>query len=127
MTHRWRFVFPALWMGLIWYLSSLTSSEEGHLAGFEIPSIIQNGAHAVFYGILAALWVFALGPDAKTAQRAVLYCAVYGVIDEAHQWFVPGRTCSVLDLMVDIMGAVAVIYVLTRAANYPGPLTKQVS
>jgi VanZ family protein len=123
--HPWRVLFPVLWMALIWYLSSLTSSEEGHLAGYPIHPIIQNGAHAVFYGVLAALWAFALGPDEKTAQRAVLYSALYGLIDEVHQYFVPGRTCSILDLTVDLLGATIVAYLLTRVAGYAPPVSKQ--
>lgn len=121
----WRVLLPIFWMGLIWYLSSLTSAEEGHLAGYPIHPIIQNGAHAVFYGVLAALWAFALGPDAKTAQRAVLYCALYGLVDEVHQYFVPGRTCSILDLTVDILGAAIVAYALTRVAGYSPSVSKQ--
>ena len=35
-----------------------------------------------------------------------IVCAtVYGISDEFHQWFVPGRTADVHDVMADAIGA----------------------
>ena len=36
---------------------------------------------------------------------AVLLATLYGVTDEGHQWFVPGRTAEVADLVADAVGA----------------------
>jgi len=36
--------------------------------------------------------------------------AVYGVIDEIHQYFVPGRVCSVLDMVINASGAVVGVF-----------------
>jgi VanZ family protein len=41
--------------------------------------------------------------------RAWLITAGYGVTDELHQWFVPGRFASVADWIADGVGAVAAI------------------
>jgi len=30
-------------------------------------------------------------------------------MDEIHQFFIPGRTCSVLDVVADVLGAVVVL------------------
>jgi VanZ family protein len=32
--------------------------------------------------------------------------SVYGVIDEVHQYFVPGRDCNVWDWIADTLGAI---------------------
>jgi VanZ family protein len=33
--------------------------------------------------------------------------AVYGIVDEIHQYFVPGRDCSPWDWVADALGAAA--------------------
>jgi VanZ family protein len=41
----------------------------------------------------------------RTALIAIAIAALYGVTDEVHQAFVPGRTPDVTDLAADIVGA----------------------
>ena len=36
---------------------------------------------------------------------AVLFCILYGISDEFHQSFVPGRTPDAMDLVMDALGA----------------------
>ncbi len=36
----------------------------------------------------------------------VFIISFYGVIDEIHQYFIPGRTCEFLDWIADLFGAV---------------------
>lgn len=116
--HRWRLVLPIAWMAVIWGLSSLPSSGDGDIAGFVIPAVLQNGAHVFVYGALAAAWAYALGPDVMTPRRAIMYCTAYGIVDELHQSFVPGRTSSVLDVLADVVGAVTVVYFISRYVQY---------
>lgn len=69
--------------------------------------------HAVLYAVLAALvWA-----GLRRAKRAygprvlfwvpILFAALYGVSDEIHQRFVPGRSFDVLDMVADAAGALA--------------------
>lgn len=58
-------------------------------------------AHAVTYGVLAALLAWAGGPFALAWLLAVLY----GVTDELHQVWTPGRDPDALDLLADAVGA----------------------
>jgi len=48
---------------------------------------------------------------------ALSICAAYGFSDELHQYFVPGRTCSVWDWLADFAGGAfgAEILVLVRS------------
>ncbi len=42
----------------------------------------------------------------KTFPYSLAACALYAVSDEAHQYFVPGRACRLLDVLIDSSGAV---------------------
>ena len=37
---------------------------------------------------------------------ALIIVAFYGVVDELHQYFIPGRFCDINDWIVDVIGAV---------------------
>ena len=70
-------------------------------------------AHFVAYGLLSALVSTGLHraprPFGKPVLRwaPVLFAGLYGISDEIHQYFVPGRTFSYLDMVADVLGAAA--------------------
>ncbi len=80
---------------------------------FELPDVpdIDKLLHSLVYGVLAAAALFAVPVDfarrrpGVTALLVVLFCVVYGLSDEFHQSFVPGRTPSAWDLAADTLGA----------------------
>ncbi len=83
--------------------------------------------HGVEFAGLAALVVRALGawPGglAPPAAAVVLTgCAVFGVLDEAHQSFVPGRHASARDVAADTVGSGLVVAAATlrRATRRAG-------
>lgn len=96
---------PVLWMSTIFYKSSQNSSG--------VSTTTSWMGHLVEYGVLTLLLVLA---SAKTTAvdwkwllvAVTLFAALYGVSDELHQSFVPGRTASVLDWMTDVFGALGV-------------------
>ena len=96
------------WAGLIFGLSSIPdlSTAEGALG-----EVLSYGAHAVEYAIFGALLVRAL--DARVVAFAA--GVAYGITDEIHQSFVPGRQSSALDLLVDAVGLLMGITLLERA------------
>ena len=55
----------------------------------------------VEYGVLAALLLRATGK----APLSLLIAGLYGVSDEVHQHFVPGRSASAWDALADVLGA----------------------
>ncbi|MDQ7006921.1 MAG: VanZ family protein [Acidobacteriota bacterium] len=73
--------------------------------------------HAVVFGLLAALWMRALdgwqGGLWGRAMLAICVTTAWGVLDEIHQAFVPGRTASALDALADLGGAVLVVGLLS--------------
>jgi VanZ family protein len=59
--------------------------------------------------VLAWLWWRTLRtrkwPVGTAALTAILLAAIYGVLDEVHQYFVPGRFLSLTDLAMNLVGA----------------------
>lgn len=97
-----RFVPAALWAALIFYLSS-----RNHLPDwFDLLEGIDKIVHASAYAVLCGwlLWG-ANGPRTRSMWWCAAACSVYGLTDEYHQGFVPGRTQDVWDWVADTMGA----------------------
>ena len=94
-------------MATLFFVSSL-SSLPGPPGG-----LTDKHEHFFFYGILAALALRALakgewrGVRLVTVIGAILISSLYGVSDEFHQRFVPGRTYEVLDMVADAVGSAA--------------------
>jgi VanZ family protein len=71
----------------------------------------DKDAHFLTYGLLGVLLVNALAGarwramTGRIAVTAILLATAYGVTDELHQYFVPGRDCSIFDLRADALGA----------------------
>ncbi len=78
--------------------------------GKDLPSAI-NGLdkvlHAIAYGTLAACCLYGLHPAARdkgslrTGMAVIFFCFFYGLTDEFHQSFIPGRSPSGLDIAAD--------------------------
>ncbi len=96
-------------------------------AGFRFAhTVIRKSAHMVEYAILGGLVCRALtAPSARMSRplviRALLYCAVYALLDEAHQAFVPSRSGSGTDVLVDTVGATVGTLLFTRWRGYREP------
>ena len=72
-------------------------------------------AHVSEYAVLAVLLYRAFVHTALKGRRAfsagvvLLLCAAYAATDEFHQSFVPSRTASLRDVMIDICGAMLAV------------------
>lgn len=87
-----------LWMGVIFFFSSLENSDLKQL-----PAISDILTHGAVYGLLGVLLYFSF--TQQRTFKAVLIAFLYGLSDEIHQYFVPGRTPEVKDLFVDTAAA----------------------
>lgn len=106
-SNRLRLLSLALaltWMGAIYYLSSQALPELD--LGFSgQDKIFHIGA----YGLLGILCLGALplrsdGYSLRQVALATCIAALYGLSDEWHQSFVPGRSTDILDLAADAVG-----------------------
>jgi len=103
------------WMGLIFYLSSLSQEEASRPIEW-LGRLGSYAAHFVLYGILAcltqaSLWGLKSDYRLRWALAAAAFATLYGLTDEYHQSFVSGRSSSIVDGVVNGLGAI------TAAAN----------
>ena len=76
-----------------------------------VQFFMRKLAHVLEYAVLAVLLYRAFvhtvlrGRRALSAGLVLLLCAAYAATDEFHQAFVPSRTASLRDVMIDICGA----------------------
>ena len=110
-TFSWRrhgiaYVALGVWCALVWVLSS--KSDPGDSVGFviDLPDYVL---HAIEYaaGGLVAARAFSHLRSPLSGTTALAFCVVYGVLDEWHQSFVPGRDASFSDVAADAVGALA--------------------
>jgi hypothetical protein len=108
-------------MATIFYLSHQTGDDLylPLLPGFD------KVAHLAVYGLLAAATLFAFNPTSRqrNSRRVVgitlVFCLFFGISDEFHQYFIPGRSVSGFDLLADGFGALLVC-LLWRWSRKPG-------
>lgn len=101
-------VRPVLW--LFPHLS------EGTLKIFQL--VVRKAAHFTEYGILAWLAARAFRTSSRELLRhrwfwaSLLLIVVYSLSDEFHQSFVPSRTGSIYDCLIDSLGGLAALVFL---------------
>ena len=103
---RW---LPAVaWMALIFYFSSQSElpGPQSHL----LDVLLNKGAHFVVYAILALLLERAVASPKHGHRLAFALTLLYGMSDELHQSFTPGRTPQATDVMIDAAGALFGLY-----------------
>jgi glycopeptide antibiotics resistance protein len=100
-------LFSVSWMALIFWLSS-SPDAQGGLWFLDLIPFHDKGAHALAFGFLAVLLYFASG----RFWIAFLLTSLYGLSDEIHQHFVPGRSADVTDWIADTVGAALALVVL---------------
>ncbi|MEQ1559134.1 MAG: VanZ family protein [Methyloglobulus sp.] len=102
-----------LYCALIFWLSSQSFLPTPHLFPFE-DKIHHFGAYFMM-GILAwRNFSHYLKSPVLLAIVSLVFCSLYGVSDEWHQSFVPGRACDILDWVADSTGAGVAVLLLTR-------------
>jgi VanZ family protein len=119
-----RLLFLALaiaWAGVIFYLSSKSS--------IHMPTLFPGQDklfHLIAFGVLAFFSMGALRPAASGYRSAqvwftVVLVTLYGLLDEFHQHYVPGRTVELYDALADaaggLLGAWSMYYLVRILLN----------
>ena len=146
-----------LWMGLISWASTEQFSSDNTVQVFRpwllwlfprmspddvewAHTVIRKSAHVTEYAIFALLAARALIGSSRWFLSRHWYLACCGLLlamaasDEFHQSFIPRRTASVYDVMIDVCGGVAALTILAawrhwrrvRAARKHDRLANQV-
>jgi VanZ family protein len=122
MLNLARWVPSVIWMGVIYYLSSRTGNELQGMFPF-LNSF--NFGHLIAYFVLSLLFYWGLKPFKERSKMDIRFISIglaflYGLTDEFHQAFVPGRFPDVSDIINDVVGAAAAMVLVTvynRRAN----------
>ena len=61
--------------------------------------------HFCVYLILGLLVMNCFKINKKYIIYSIIICLLYSISDEIHQIFVPGRSCELLDIMIDTLGS----------------------
>lgn len=119
----------ALWYAVIFFFSAQPGEESAQLSdslALELLDLglftgdgatpmtvltffLRKGAHMGVYFVLTALLLLALRGLFSPLRRGALavgLCAVLAGLDELHQYFVPGRSCQLRDVILDTLGGV---------------------
>jgi VanZ family protein len=87
-----------------------------------LPGMSDKSGHSIGYALLGALLLRALaggrlrGVTWGRALAAVVLATLYGVSDEFHQTFVPGRSADRFDVLADGIGATVAVLAAGAAA-----------
>ena len=106
-----RFIPMVCIMGIIFYLSH----QPGDFAPLPPFAGLDKLLHVIVYSILAGTFLYGLQPFIHSSNRSViagvivLFCIIYGISDEFHQSFIPGRFPSIWDVLADGLGALLVV------------------
>jgi VanZ family protein len=84
--------------GLRWLLPAASAATITQL-----HFLIRKAAHFSEYLVLFSL--LARGPMRARPYAALAACAMFAMLDEGHQSFVPSRTASMFDVGIDFSGA----------------------
>ena len=127
MKKRINILLVIIWMILIFIMSSFNSTESSNQSNFIVDIIanifntsninilsliIRKLAHFTEYFILGILVYNLIHSYDKKIYIGIIICVLYTISDEIHQLFVPGRSCQLLDILIDSIGSIAGTYLL---------------
>jgi len=120
------------YMGVIFYLSTLPGNllnpEKEY--GFDIDQSIKHFAEFTILGILMANIFWQLSREIAFHRGFVAFSsssvlsALYGVLDEIHQYFVPTRYCTVPDMLTNTAGSITGVLVFFACTHAMSLISK---
>ena len=126
-------ILVVLWMGVIFYFSSMdsdasTDKSRGIITSTKIIEkyeekkteeekeeilkttdiIVRKIAHGFEYLTLSILVCFLVSEYSLNIKKiliiSIIVCLLYSISDEIHQLYVPGRSCELMDVFIDNIG-----------------------
>lgn len=91
--------------------------------------IVRKSAHFTEYFILGLILILYLQTKEKLTTKyiilAIIFCVLYATSDEIHQLFVDGRSCKIMDILIDTCGSSLAILGFTSIYKITANLKKQ--
>ena len=101
---------------------ALTSYPKLHVpdTGFSAQDKV---AHLAMYFVLGfftsrALWLGKQMTVSQAMVRSILFCCVFAIMDEWHQYFIPGRDAEFLDGIANVGGVFTAQILFLKYAKY---------
>ncbi len=101
---------PLILMALIFVMSSIPMDGKSERLKFmtDLAPTVQNILHIPVFDLLAYLWLRSLAKHGFSRIQKLISTMIitvgYGILDEVHQLFVPGRYASLSDVVMNILG-----------------------
>jgi VanZ family protein len=114
-THTSVLLRPVVWL--------FPHASEATLA--VVHFLIRKAGHLTEYAILALLAARAFRTSSRELLRArwfwisLLFVVAYSLSDEFHQSFVPSRTASIYDSMIDTLGGLTALVIVAIRVRSP--------
>lgn len=127
-----KIILLIVWMAVIFYLSCESKDDSTHTTNIIVNSLyyfyslfvgknaldinsfvdivfkpIRKIAHFSEFSILGILLyiVYNDSPKKNKIICPLIFAGLYAISDEIHQYFVPGRACTFIDMIIDTCGA----------------------
>jgi VanZ family protein len=79
----------------------------------------------LIYGVFSRIFMEIFKSSARSKYFiAILIAISFGIIDEVHQYFVPGRDASIYDLIADILGLIVSTFFWSRILKILRKITR---
>ncbi|MCL6519176.1 MAG: VanZ family protein [Armatimonadetes bacterium] len=107
-----------IYMGAIFFLSSQPTlpSPPGVFGKDKFEHILAYFGLGILVFRGSLLWPLLSWPGIYTQTFGII--ALYGITDEFHQRFVPGRRCELYDWIADIFGAALAVILIAFIRSY---------
>lgn len=110
-----------LFFQIPWQLLMLVIFIQSSISSLKLPDFAFNLGdkilHFIVFGILGILTARGLRNAKNRIVKenyisiTLLLCIAYGILDEIHQYFVPGRYFSWWDWVADILGVITLVLI----------------
>jgi VanZ family protein len=109
-----RFLPALIWMGVIFYFSSVSTAGIGTDETFRFTFF--KSLHLLEYAMLGILLFVGI----RKVNVTIATAYVYAISDEIHQYFIPGRHCKFSDTLIDLAGMIiGLIFVVIIRKKLP--------
>jgi len=112
-----KYWLPAtLWASVIFTFSSFPTGQASEIHWQDF--ILKKSAHIFIYAVLTILVFRGLRGYGvnflDSLKYSILMATIYGISDEFHQSFTPGRDPKVRDILFDILGSFLGVYIIAK-------------
>jgi len=113
-------IYVIFWCVVIFFFSSIPDLKIKQLGFWDF--VLRKIAHITEYAILNILVLRAFIVSTDFSKKriyifSIIFSTFYALLDEIHQYFVPGRHFAITDLLIDFVGVIAGLILWDKIFN----------